>query len=449
MTPHQPRASGAPLPTISVLQGISFLVGVVVGVGIFKAPQLVAANVDSELAFLGLWLLGGAITLVGALCYAELGSARPNAGGEYRFLTDAYGLRVGILFAWARGTVIQTGAIAAVAFVFGDYATQLYSFGPYSSAIYAALVIIAVTVVNLTGTPSTSWTQSLLTALTVAGLAVIIVAGLLPTSAETPAAAATTANGNAAWGLALVFILLTYGGWNEAAYLSGEVRNPQRNLVLILVVGTLALIVLYMLANLSYLRVFGLEGIRASDAIGADMMTRLAGPWGSIFLSLAVCAAALSTLNATVFTGARAYSALGRDVPALAGLGFWDARGHHPVNAILLQTAITLALVAFGAISRGGFGAMVEYSAPVFWFFLLLVGISLFVFRAREPGAALPFRVPLYPLTPILFCVSCGYMLYSSLAYTGVGALVGVAVLLLGLPLLFLAREKPMPLPAE
>jgi len=215
------------------------------------------------------------------------------------------------------------------------------------------------------------------------------------------------------------------------------------------VIGTILLIALYLIVNLTYLHYFGLEGIRASDAIGADMMSRIAGPSGATFLSLAVCAAAFSTLNATVFTGARAYSALGRDVPALARLGLWDAKGHHPINAILLQTVITLALVGFGAVSRDGFAAMVEYSAPVFWLFLLLVGLSVFIFRAREPSARRPFSVPLYPLTPMLFCASCAYMLYSSLAYTGTGALIGIAVLLLGIPLLLLARRRPLPAPAE
>lgn len=153
-------------------------VSVVLGVGIFKTPQLVAANVESGWAFIGLWTLGGLITLVGALCYAELGSARPDAGGEYRYLRDAYGSRVGVMFAWARGTVIQTGTIAAVAFVFGDYASEMVCFGEHSSAIYAALAILSVTAVNLAGTPRTSWIQKVLTGLSVITLAAIVVAGL-------------------------------------------------------------------------------------------------------------------------------------------------------------------------------------------------------------------------------------------------------------------------------
>lgn len=445
MTRPVPHAEGAMRPSLTVLQGVAFVVGIVLGVGIFKTPQMVAANAGSEAAFLALWLAGGAVTLIGALCYAELAAARPHAGGEYRFLSDAYGLRLGMLFAWARGTVIQTGAIAAVAFVFGDYASQLLNLGAYGSAIYAALAVVAITAINLAGRFRSVLTQGVLTAITVAGLTLIIVVGLTAAPDATPAAATGGGAASQAFGLAMVFVLLTYGGWNEAAYLSAEVKNPRRNIALILVAGTALLVLIYMAVNMAYLRVIGLEGLRASDAVGATFMARVAGESGAIILSVAVCVAALSTLNATVFTGARVYSALGQDVPALRKLGIWDDEGHQPVNALLLQGAITIALVGFGAVTRDGFSAMVEYTAPVFWFFLLLVALSLFVFRGRDGDASRPFNVPLYPLTPALFALTCLYMLYSSLAYTGVGALVGIAVLLAGAPLLLLGRREPVP----
>jgi amino acid transporter len=245
--------------------------------------------------------------------------------------------------------------------------------------------------------------------------------------------------------MAMIFVLLTYGGWNEAAYLSAEMRDPQRNMVRVLVLSTVAVTAIYVAANAAFLSVFGLEGLRASQAVGADMMRLAAGDAGAVLLSLCVVAAALSTLNATIFTGARVYYALGQDLAVLPRLGLWDARGLNPANAILLQGAIALALVVFGAVTRGGFQAMVDYTAPVFWFFLLMVGLAVFVLRRREPGRTLPFRVPLYPVTPALFCLTCLYMLYSSLAYTGTGALVGIAVVLAGLPLLLLGRPQHAP----
>jgi basic amino acid/polyamine antiporter, APA family len=439
----------APRASLTVLDGVAIMVGIVVGIGIFKTPPLVAANVGSDAAFMGVWLLGGLVTLVGALCYAELAATYPNAGGEYHFLFRAYGSSVAVLFAWARGTVIQTGAIALVAFVFGDYAAQIVPLGPHGAAIYAALSVAILSGINLLGTPQSTRTQNLFTILTVATVLIVIATGLVVTvnGAQAPASAGSAGAGGAI-GLAMVFVLLTYGGWNEAAYISAEMRDAGRNMARVLVLGTIVLVVIYGLMNFAYLHAFGLHGLRASEAPAADLMRRAGGAWGAAVLSITVCCAALSTLNATIFTGARVYYALGRDLPLLRRLGVWDERGATPRNGLLVQTVIALVLILFGAAARDGFQAMVEYTAPVFWFFMLLVGTSLFVLRRREPRRERPFRVPLYPVTPVLFCITCAYLLYASLAYTGLGALVGIAVLAAGAPLLLIGRSRET-IPAE
>jgi len=436
-------APATPPRTLSLVDVIAMLVGIVVGIGIFKAPSLVAQNVTSEEAFLALWLLGGLIALAGALCYAELGSAHPHSGGEYHFLSEAYGKRAGIMFGWARGSVIQTGAIAAVTFVYGDYANGLIPLGPYGSAIHAVIGLLVVTGLNLIGTLQSKLSQIAFTTLTVGAILAIIVGGLsLPASPADVVAASGSGTSGAAIGFAMVFVLLTYGGWNEAAYLSGELRDVGRNMVRALLIGIAIITTIYLTINYAYLHVFGLEGLRASSAIGEDLMRRVGGDWAALLMGVIVCAAALSTLNATIFTGARTYYALGNDLPAVRSLGLWSERGGNPVNALLVQAAITLVLIVFGATTRDGFEAMIAYTAPVFWFFLLLVGGAVFVFRRREPDRVRPFRVPLYPLTPLVFCASCAWMLYSSLAYAGPGALVGIFVVLAGIPLLWVTPRE-------
>jgi amino acid transporter len=433
-----------PQATLSVFDAVAIMVGIVVGIGIFKTPSIVAANVGSEFAFVAVWVAGGLVTLIGALCYAELASAYPNAGGEYHFLSRAYGRRIAVLFGWARGSVIQTGAIAAVAFVFGDYASQLLPLGPFGTAIYAALAIILLTAINVLGTLQSKNLQIVMTVVELAAIGGIILLGLIGGSDPQPAAAATGASGSApALGLAMILVLLTYGGWNEAAYLSGELKDAPRNIGRVLLIGTAILVALYVLANLAMLSVLGLDGLRRSNAVAADMMRVVAGDRGAVIVSLAVVFAAITTLNATIFTGARVYYAMARDITLLPRVGEWNDRGRAPANGLILQGLVALALVALGAASRDGFQAMVDYTAPVFWGFLLLVGLGLMILRRREPGRVLPFRVPLYPLTPILFCATCVYMLYSSLAYTGVGALVGLAVVAAGAPLLLFIRDEP------
>jgi basic amino acid/polyamine antiporter, APA family len=429
----------APRPVLSVLDAVALIVGVVVGAGIFKTPAIVAAHAGGAERFLLAWLVGGVISLIGALCYAELATAYPNTGGDYHYLRRAFGHDMAFLFAWARMMVLQTGSIAMLGFVFGDYALQLLPLGQGGAAIYAALAITLVTVLNLLGVEQGKSAQKVLTAAKILGVLSIVVAGLIVAPPPRPDLAANEPP-RVAFGLAMIFVLLTYGGWNEAAYMSGEVRNPRRNMVWSLLWGISLIATIFILANLAYLKGLGLTAMSGSEVVAADVMRRVAGPGGATFVSMLIAIAALGSMNATTFTGARSIYALGQDYRPLSFLGRWRGGGSTPANALLMQGSLALLLVLLGAWARDGFVTMVEYTAPVFWFFFLLVGLSLFVLRTQEPERPRPFRVPLYPVTPLIFCITCVYMLHSSLAYTGPGAVVGVAVLLAGVPLLFLAR---------
>ena len=437
------QSTVVPKTLLSVPDGVFLIVGMVIGAGIFKAPSIVASHVSGTLEFMLLWIAGGAVSLCGALVYAELSGRFPETGGEYRFLSRGYGPGTAFVFAWSRMTVIQTGAIAAVSFVLGDYANQVVSLGGNGSAIYAALGIAVLTGLNLVGTPQSRNLQNVMSVLLMASLAAIALAGLLGPGA--PAAAAKPSGGDI--GLAMIFVLLTYGGWNEAAYIAGEVREPRRNMIRILVGGILAVTVVYLLVNLGYVAALGLEGMRQSKAVAADLMRPVAGGAGAVAVALVVCVSALTTMNAAIITGARASYALGRDFPLFARLGAWRESGSTPANALLLQGVLCLLLVLAGSLTQDGFSAMVAYTTPVFWTFFLACGIALFVFRARQ-GAPDGFRVPLYPLVPLVFCATCGYMLYSSVNYVrfavsfGNAVLAGIVVMAAGIPLYFWARKK-------
>jgi len=242
--------------------------------------------------------------------------------------------------------------------------------------------------------------------------------------------------------MAMVFVLLTYGGWNEAAYLSAEVRNLRRNMTRGLFASLGLIAGLYLLVNWAYLQGLGLAGMAGSEVVAADLMRAALGEPGAKLISLLVVAAALSSTNATIFTGARTSFALGQDFRFFRFLGRWDEDAKTPANALLVQGGFALLLVGVGAWTRQGFEAMVDYTAPVFWLFFGLAGAALFVLRWIEPKTDRPFRVPLYPAVPLLFCAACAYMFWSSVAYAGAGALLGVGVLLAGIPLLLLRTPR-------
>jgi amino acid transporter len=432
----------APKPLLSVGDGIILICGMVIGAGIFKAPSIVAGNTSSGAEFLGAWVLGGLISLCGALVYAELATRHPDTGGEYAFLSRGMGRGVAFVFAWSRMTVIQTGAIAAVAFVFGDYASEILRLGDRSSAIYAAIGVVALTALNVAGTLQSKGLQKIMQFLLFAGLAFLVIAGFAAGAPAKPAAAAS----GGSFGLAMIFVLLTFGGWNEAAYLSGEVRDPRRNMIRILLFGIVTVTVIYLLVNLAYFTALGLGGMKESKAVAADLTRLVLGDKGAVLIALIVCLAALTTMNAAIFTGARTTYALGRDFAFFGKLGAWREAGSTPANALLVQGAITLVLIVASAVTPDGFSAMVAYTSPVFWTFFLLTAITLFVFR--RGSAAAPFRVPLYPVVPIAFCIACVYMLYSSINYVrfavefGIAVFAGLAIMALGIPLYFIAKKK-------
>ncbi|HLT05996.1 MAG TPA: amino acid permease [Cyclobacteriaceae bacterium] len=440
----KPEPKNNPKPTLGPGDAVAIIIGIVIGAGIFRSPSLVASSVDSESLMLTAWFLGGLVSFIGALCYAELIAAFPNAGGDYYFLLKAFGKRLAFLFAWARMSVVQTGSIALLAYIFGDYMAQIIDLGSQSSVLFAALIVIILTTINILGLKMGTGTQKLLTILEVLGVLLVIIVGFffVPAAPETTAVATNGGEGLGALGLAMVFVLLTFGGWNEAAYISAEIKSGKGLMVKALILSIVTITVVYFLANMAYLRGLGLEGMAASSAVAGDLLELAFGEVGLLIMAVIVVIAALTSANATIFTGARSNYALGRDFPVFSVLGKWNKRTGGPVNAFIVQGVISLVLVSLGLFSRSGFETMVEYTAPVFWFFFLLVGISLFILRIKEPNVPRPFKVPLYPLTPIIFCSTSAYLLYSSIAYTGWGALVGVGVLLAGVLLQFVLQMK-------
>ncbi len=407
-----------PLRLLHPFAAITLIVGIVIGAGIFKTPSLVAGISGDAGWALVLWLAGALISIAGALCYAELCTAYPHAGGDYHFLQRAFGRDLSFMYAWSRATIINTGSIALLAFVFGDYMSTLLPLGAYSSAIWALAIVVGLTVINLIGIQASSRVQALLTGLEVVGLLAVIVAGFW---VDAPASGViewfVKAPAPAQWGLCLVFVLLTFGGWNESAYVSAEVRGGPRTMVWVIVASMAALTAIYLLVNLALMMGLGLKGLSTSKTAASDLLGLAFGPWAHKALGLFVAIAALTSINATMIVGARTNFAVGRDWSALKGLGQWQSQIGSPKPALWMQGLISIALILLGTQEADGFSAMVEFTAPVFWGFLFLVGVSVIWLRQTDGQAERPFKVPLYPVLPIVFCAACAWLTYSSITY--------------------------------
>ncbi len=443
--------AAAPVRHLSIVDAVCVVVGIVVATGIFALPPLVAANTSGPSAMLMAWALGGLLCLCGSLAYADLAAACPGVGGEYLYLSRSLGQFFGFMFVWARMTVIQTGSIAFLAYVFGDYVVRMTGW-QQPAGMYCALGAVgALTAFNAIGLRVSKWAQNALTVAKVAGVLAIAVLGLMYGKASVsagPAAAGAWPGGGGAFGLAMVFVLLTYGGWNEAAYVAGELRRRGRwSMLWVLVAGSVLITLLYMGVNFAYLRILGFEQLQSSRAVAADAMGAVLGERGAVAVSVLVAVAALGAIDGCIFTGSRAIYAWGNDYPAFRVFGRWNGQLGAPVAALVAQGAIAMVLILLPGLSDtlagklgSGLQSAAEYTAPVFWTFLFLTGLAAFVLRFKYPTADRPLGSWVGLLMAIVLCVMSAYMLYSSLVYTRIGALVGVGVLLAGLPVYAIAR---------
>jgi amino acid transporter len=445
-----------------VWDAASLIVGIVIGTAIFRSPPDVFNNSPSAAAGLWLWALGGALSFVGALCYAELATAYPRQGGDYVYLTEAFGRWAGFLFAWTRFTVVLTGNIGAMAYVFSDYATEVYRLDRGSSALISASVVAVLTFVNLAGVAVGKRLQNVLSLAKIAALLTIMAAGYSLVGTEhgpevAPASGhAASSVSFAAIGLALVFALYAYGGWSDAVFVAAEVRDQQRNMPRALLLGMLAITLLYAGVNAAYLAALGLEGVRGSETPATDVLRAAWGPSGETAIGLIVMLSALGAINGMLFVGSRVVVSLGEDYRLLAILGRWNDRRGAPASALIALGVVSVLLillvgteaghracdVALGSLGlsamdwdqhTGGFNTLLVSMSPTFWAFFFLTGLALIVLRRTDPGRERPFRVPLYPLPPLMFCATSAYMLYSSVAYAKGLSLLGFGPVALGL----------------
>ena len=460
------QRSATPAPNrrqIGVWDSVSIVVGIVIGVGIHETAPTVFNFAGSARVAMAFWILGGVISLAGALCYAELASAYPRSGGEYCYLSRAYGRFPGFLFGWSQLTVVRTGNVGMMAFIFAEYAAKLWGLGSAQTVALAIAAPLVFSGLNILGVAVGTRTQNALTILKLIGFSSIIVAGLVWGDGGTATATtATSTAGEASLGLALLFVLFTYGGWNDAALVTSEIKDCRKNIVRSLIIGVAIITGVYLLVNMAYLRAMGFEAARDSTGIAAEALKLAFGPIGAKIMSIIVMISALGAVNGIVFTGARIYATMGEDHRFFAWLSRWHPKFGTPVWSLLAESAITIALIlilgtetgrsvidrilmtfSFDAIAWQGrpFNNLFQWCAPFFWLFFFLTGISVFVLRRKEPNVDRPFQMPLYPVAPLVFCASSAWCLWSSITYAGKLLFLGSIPALIGIGIYLFSQE--------
>jgi basic amino acid/polyamine antiporter, APA family len=434
---------------LGLFSGTMAVIGGIIGSGIFATPNVVAQRVGTSRLALGTWILGGLVALAGAFCYSELGERSPKAGGQYVYLRDAFGPLPAFLYAWALLLVMATGAAAFVAVTFANYAASLLGLPAAAVTPLAVGAIVVTCAINYVGVTPGAVTQNVFTILKLAALATLIVAGLvigyhpqmirLYDPVTMPPANAWAAF--VAVGAALVPVLFTYGGWQQTNFIAEEIIEPESNLPRSLIIGVLIVVAVYLLANIVYLQVLGVDGLARSATPAADVMERVLGPGGRLVISAGIAFSAFGFLDLVVLVTPRVFQAMAADGVFFRRIAELHPKYQTPTAAIVLMGAWSIALTLTKT-----YGPLTDYVVFGDWIFFGSSVATLFVYRARERAAgvraALRFRTPGYPIVPALFVLSAIYVVVSSIGANPKNAAFGTLLIGAGVPVFWFWKGR-------
>ncbi len=438
-------AAGAEQPQLLRALGwwetTAIAMGIMIGTAIFLVPSSVTREVGSPGPALAVWVGGGVLSLFGALSFAELAGMMPQAGGQYVYLREAYGSLVSFLCGWSFFLAAQSGGISVLAVGFAEFLAEFMPLSTWELRAAAAGSIVVFTAINYVGVKEGGRVQSLLTGLKVGALVALILLGYLlvhgPVARAGNFPARPGSSFVASFGVAMVGVLWAYEGWNACTFAAGEVKNPQRNVPLALVLGTLAVIVLYVGLNLVYYRVLTVPEVAASSRVGADAAVRIFGHTGSLLVTLLIIISTLGSLNGSILAAPRVYYAMAKD-----GLFFrWCAAVHPrfrtPHLALLFQGFWGFLLVAMGTYEQ-----LFTYVIFAAWMFYALTGLAVIVLRRKRPGAVRPYRVFGYPWVPIAFVLTSAWFIVNTLVEKPVESGLGAIMVALGIPVYFAWKRR-------
>jgi APA family basic amino acid/polyamine antiporter len=421
-------------------------IGCTIGSGIFRTPGNVAVQVHLPEYVIALWVLGGVVALAGALTFAEMGGMFPGAGGLYVYLREAYGDVIGFLYGWFILFCSTAGAIAALALVCSEHLCYLYGSGKDSpmELPLAAGIIIFLTIVNLFGVKIGEWIANIFGGAKLVGLALIIGAGWFFANPQAAAVNATSSFANtppdnlmSAFALGFIGVLWSFGGWQHASYMAGETINPQRTVPRAMILGTIVITLVYVSANIAYMRLLPVEQIANSKTVAADALNTVT-PIGGTLMAFLIALSTFGSIGIYAMTSPRMYYAMAKDGVFFAKLAEIHPKWRTPVWAMLIQSGWALFLLFFW----GTFNDLIEYVTFLDWIGLMLVGTTIFVFRKKRPDAARSYRTTLYPFTPIVFVGICAWFVCFNIVGSWEKALAGLVVIVAGLVAYWLFFQK-------
>lgn len=418
---------------LGFLDALSIVVGIIIGAGIFLVPNLVARELQSPGRILGVWVFAGVISFFGALACAELGTAFPATGGQYVFLREMYGPLIGFLCGWSMFAVARTAQVAWLAVTMTLYVSY---FVPMSSgaAKFLGLGALALfTTINYWGVNAGALVQKVFTLAKVAGLLLLIVAALLWRGSSTGTHAAVSGGFSIShFGVALIACVLACDGWVQLSFVAGEIRNPRRNILWALAIGSAACTAVYVLANIAYMRVLSIPEIAASEHVGASVAERVMGHAGGAIVSVIILMSIIGTLNGCFLTSPRIYFAQARDGLFFRKFGEVDAKHQTPGFAIMAQGVWAAVLLI-----SGSYESLLDYAMFAIWLSYGFMVAGVIVLRIKRPGLVRPYRMWGYPVTPILFLLITAWFLGNMIVTRPVPSLAGLGLILTGVPIYF------------
>ena len=439
---HAPQPVGY-AARLGLFSGTMLVVGGIIGSGIFLSPSVVAQRVGTAPLTLAAWGIGAVVAIIGGFVYAELGARRPQAGGTYVYLREAFGTLPAFLYGWALFLIMATGAIAAVAMTGASYLATLLGMAPDSARAIAITLIVILTLLNVLGVNIGATTGNVLTVLKLSAIAILVVAALIMSPANalpTPAVAAAPLvppqgliASVVAMGAALVPVLFSFGGWQQTNAVAEELRDPARTLPRALILGVLVVAATYLLVNLAYVRALGVDGLAASSAPAADTMFVYLGPAGRTLITCGIVASTIGFLGMVILMSARVYQAMAAD-----GLFFQSMAALHPTTRTPVVALVAQGAVALALLLTGTYGQLLDYVVFADWIFFGSTAATLFVLRKRDAdmhgGERSVMKAPGHPYTTLLFIMAAMYVVVGSIISNPGNAARGAALLVLGVP---------------